>query len=78
MDRQHRQRSRAPRSETASQQQTQGPIPAEAHARLDAANTGLRQLRRTRGLWVLGDDGRPQWLSPDGEVPPGAEPVEPA
>ena len=71
MDRQRRQRSRAPRDEAASQQQSQGSIPAEAHARLDTANAGLRELRRTRGLWVLGDDGGQNGLRLTGSAPRG-------
>ena len=40
------------------------------------ASEGIERLRRARGIWVGGEDGRPKFLPPDGPVPPGRQPVD--
>ena len=49
---------------------------AEAQMRARRASDGIERLRREHGIWVGGEDGRAQFLPPDGPVPPGRQSVD--
>ena len=78
MHKQHTTPNTAAPTATPEAEKHRHPVPAEAQTRLSRLHAGLEELRRKRGLWVAGKDGEPEWLAPDGNVPPGWEPVEPA
>ena len=49
---------------SAAGERTLSTVWAEAERRAAGYREGLERMRRERGLWVGGEDGKPRWLPP--------------